>query len=150
MSLRFWRRRIEQQREVELDNAAFRRWLRAGRPPFVWFLEQDAETQEQLALLGDAQERDRCVGIGYAVRNPEAAAVGLSAGGERDDEASMVARLAAEALAKMRQQTAARAASAPVSMAGVVGHAQAAAATRKAAEHASRSWLGEPPDEVRA
>ena len=37
----------------DLTNDAYRRWLRAHRPPFQWFMEQTEQTQEGLASLGD-------------------------------------------------------------------------------------------------
>jgi|SRR5688572_1613859 len=41
------------QRQVDLVAGAYRRWLRAQRPPFEWFMVQDEDSQEWMAMLGD-------------------------------------------------------------------------------------------------
>lgn len=65
--------------EVDLTNEAFARWLRAGRPPMPLFLSMTEGQQEALAAIGDAQEQDRAIAIGYAVQNPAAAEAGTRA-----------------------------------------------------------------------
>jgi hypothetical protein len=83
------------QRQPDLTNAGYERWLRAQRPPFDWFLRLSELEQEQLAMLGDAHVQDIAVAIGYTVRDPEAADAGMSAmQGDADGEATLAARLA--------------------------------------------------------
>lgn len=79
---------------VTLSNDAYARWLRAQRPPLQWFLGLDAETQEQLAILGDARMEDLCIAIGYAVQDPRLAEAGLDAEGNPDSEEELVKRIA--------------------------------------------------------
>lgn len=88
--------------DPELTDESFTRWLRAGRPPFTWFLGQSEDNQERMAAMGDAYVQDVCVGIGWAVRDPAAAeaAVG-AAGGDKDAEVSLVQQLASQVLARM-------------------------------------------------
>lgn len=87
---------------VDLTNESYGQWLRAGRPPFEWFLGQDDETREQLAILGDEYARSCIIELGYAMANPVAAeAADLSAAGELEGEAAIVAALARRALGAM-------------------------------------------------
>lgn len=50
--------RRKQPPTVELDADGYRRWIRAGRPPFEWFLSREPVVQETLAAIGD-EERER-------------------------------------------------------------------------------------------
>lgn len=95
-----WKRKV--QTAPDLTNEAYARWLRAGRPPFEWFLGLSIEEQEQLAILGDDHRTDTCIAIGWAVRNPEAAGAGAAAAaGNLDAEIGFVQQLASAALEKM-------------------------------------------------
>ena len=80
-----WATRRKAPVEVQCTQAAFRRWLRAQRPPLTWFLALAEDEQQVLADLGEQQARDLCVGIGYAVRDPKGAEAG-SAGGVDAEE----------------------------------------------------------------
>lgn len=63
----------------ELTNDAFRRWLRAWRPPLEFFLGLSEIEQEQLAMMGDAYSQELLIGVGYAVRDPVVAEAGAQA-----------------------------------------------------------------------
>lgn len=65
-----------QRKTVGLDEAGFERWMRANRPPLPWFLGLQELEQERLAQLGDLHSQDVCLGIGYAVRDPDIAKAG--------------------------------------------------------------------------
>lgn len=87
-----------------VTNEAYRRWLRAWRPPFAWFLGLPDADQEQLAILGDERSQDLAVAVGYAVADPSLADAGLAAAaGDAAGEEQLALRLAAglaERLAK--------------------------------------------------
>lgn len=99
--MRLWPRKTP---VVDLTNDAYARWLRAQRPPLTWFLARTEDEQEAMAAMGDQHLQDLCIGIGYAVRDPQAAesAVGMAAGSQ-DAEVSLVQQLAAKVIAKMVQ-----------------------------------------------
>ena len=81
---------------VSLDNESYSRWIRALRPqPLGWFLSQHDTDQETMACIGDEYQEDFAIGLGYAIRDPDAAAAGL---GQEDAEEAVLARLGAELL----------------------------------------------------
>ncbi|HXI82128.1 MAG TPA: hypothetical protein VNM34_15075 [Verrucomicrobiae bacterium] len=115
-----------------VTNASHRRWLRAGRPPWLWFHALPAVEQEQLALIGDDHARDLALAAGWAVRDPEAAEAAVAAeGGDASAEESMARRIAGEFAAKLLARREGRAA-APT-MAGVGARRVAAAAAPRPA-----------------
>lgn len=69
----------EPAKEVELDAARYTRWLRACRPPLPWFLALSEAEQETLAGLAEAWQQDILIAAGWAIRDPEAAALGVRA-----------------------------------------------------------------------
>lgn len=80
---------------LALSNEGYRRWLRAQRPPMVWFLGLSEIEQEQLALLGDEHAQDLAIAMGYAIQDPQAADAGVSAaGGDLAAEETLARRLA--------------------------------------------------------
>lgn len=79
-----------------MDTDAYRRWIRAYRPPFEWFAGLLPAQQEALAVCGDEHDADRAIAIGYAVQDPQAAEASVDG-----DEATLVARLAATAVQRM-------------------------------------------------
>ena len=84
-----------------LDVASYSRWLRAQRPPFVWFLERSESEQESLAIIGDDYTREVSSGIGYAVDDPELFGAVDDAAEDPDCEEVLVQRLADAAKARM-------------------------------------------------
>ncbi len=107
----FFRRRPK----PPLTADAYRRWLRAQRPPLLDFLHLSDVEQEALALLGDEYAQDAIVAIGYALADPRAADAGLDAQRETGDgEESLARRLAADlASSILRRRGAAQEPAAP-------------------------------------
>ena len=62
---------------IEATEEAYRLWLEAGRPDFLWFLSQPPMVQERLAEIGCEYTQNVCVAVGLAVKNPDAAQAGL-------------------------------------------------------------------------
>jgi len=87
---------------VDLTNEAFGQWIRAQRPPFLWFMAQTREDREAMAMLGDEYAVSMAVQIGYAVANPEAAdATQEATAGNVEGEAALVEMLARRAVQKI-------------------------------------------------
>lgn len=84
-------------REVDLNAAAWSRWLRAGRPADLrWFLALGEPEQEALAGLGESWAEDLALGLAWAIKDPEAAEIGSrAAGGDPDAESALLARATA-------------------------------------------------------
>ena len=83
----------------ELSNAAFARWLRARCPqPMVEFLTLGEDEQETLAGIGDDYEEDRAIALGYAIADPDAAAIGADGDVEPEDVEALRSELAAAAV----------------------------------------------------
>lgn len=142
---------FHRRRELELDEAAFTRWLRALRPPFTWFLAQPPDTQEALARLGDEWMQGHALDVGYAVQNPAVAEAGLHA---VDDPAAEETLARALALG-VAQRIAGKGPESPVAapepppaptLAGVGKRRQAAAERRQQAKDRGRRFLGRQPD----
>lgn len=139
--------------EVDLTGDAFDRWLRAQRPPWLWFLAQDAEVQESLALKGDDHAADLALAIGYAVKDPELAEAGMAAAEDPDAEVVLAQRIAADAI---RRRLEGGSASAPVASAplpdqpitlGGFGQRRAQLAReRHKAKTEGATFLGRKPD----
>ena len=129
----------------ELTEAAYLRWLRARRPPFELSLSLEVEEQEVLANLGDMYERDRCVGIGAAVRDPEGASLGArAAAGDEAAEESLLDRLAR--VAAQRNAPPQPAPSDPLSMGGITARRAQRQHEKLVKKDAGRSFMGRPPD----
>lgn len=126
----------------EVTNAAYGRWLRAQRPPWLWFLGLSELEQEQVALLGDLHSRDLALAIGYAVRDPQLAEAGsAAAGGDVSGEETLARQVAGNLVRRILARDSGRAAAPKATMAGF-GERSAAAA--KAARNGGRSFLGRP------
>lgn len=93
--------------EIELTSEGYRRWLRAQRPPFTWFLALPEDQQEALAAVGDEQTQEFLLGMAATILRPEAAAAALSGqqvmtqAGPTDQEAELVAATAAAAARRL-------------------------------------------------
>lgn len=139
----------------EVSNDSYRRWLRAQRPPWLWFLEISELEQEQLAILGDEHLGDVAVAIGVASRDPDAAGDGIAATGTGEGalqaEESLLHRVAAAMVAKITAQRATAPRPAPVAeqpstMSGIAGRRVAAEKARHDARNGGRRFLGRAPD----
>lgn len=98
-------RRSKPENEVTLTSDAYRRWLRAHRPPLTWFLKQTVVEQETMALLGDECSKDIALAVGFAVADPAAAQAGI--GAEQGDLASeevLAQRIASGLIGKLMQR----------------------------------------------
>lgn len=87
---------------TSLTSDAYRRWLRAQRPPFVMFLGLSEDEQEHLAQLGEEHALDVIEGFAAAMSNPSAL-VSASAAAEvagsavpTEQEVDLVTRVATE------------------------------------------------------
>lgn len=133
-----WWRAPKPEVELDLDERAYRAWLRAASPDIWWFLSLSPEEQEALATLGDQHRADTAVAIGAAVASPEGAAaaaqtIGQPGGGELE-------RLKAAAVRAAR-------AAAPT-MGGITKRRQDAELGRQRAKNSGRSLMGMAPREV--
>lgn len=87
---------------VDLTNEAYGQWIRAQRPPFLWFMAQTREDREAMALIGDGLTKDFATAIGYAVAYPEAADAGRRAlEGDVDAEVELVEMIAQRTMQKI-------------------------------------------------
>ena len=76
---------------VDVTNDAFRRWLRAHRPPLLWFLGLSEDEQETLALIGDEHAQQTAIDFGYAIADPQLAEAGIGAAeGDGDAEEALL------------------------------------------------------------
>lgn len=134
----------DQQPQVEVTEESYLRWLRARQPPFEFFLGLAPEEQEILARIGDMYERDRCVGVGRAVRDPDTSALASrAAAGDKAAEESLLQRVARAAAQQEPQQ---RRGPAPLTMGGISERARLRAIAAHEARARSRSMLGRRPD----
>jgi len=118
-----------------VTSAAYVRWLRAMRPPWLWFLRLSEMEQEHIASLGDAYAQE-CIEVGQGVAEDAAKA-------QRDDMDTLgkVAAAFAEKVAGgARKAPVARSLDPALTMAGL-GQRREAAATRE-----QPSFLGRQPD----
>lgn len=84
------------RRKPPLTTDAYRRWLRAQRPPLTEFLRLSDVEQEALAMLGDEYMQDVALALGAVVANPQAARDGVHAArGDATAEESLVRQIAA-------------------------------------------------------
>lgn len=154
MALMFWRTKAKPEKKIiDLDEAAFSRWIRAQRPPWEWFLTQSMEIQEALAQIGDEHSRDLCLGIGWSIRNPDDAALGADAlNGNIEAEEALAAKAAANAVSEILQRTAqpvARSAGPrPLSMSGFGQRVAKKVVERQSKAREGKSLFGRLPDPV--
>ena len=133
---------------------AFARWIRAKSPqPLAFFLSLDEEEQETLALVGDAYMEDLCLGIGFAVKDPDGAKAGLDAmraPNSPEAEGDILLKMAQASARKATADLPSEAVAYPnLTMGGTSDRRieRVAATQRKADE--SRSFLGRKPDAVK-
>lgn len=142
--------------DVSLNEAAYHRWLRAHSPqPLSFFLSLADDVQETLAGFGEDYDQDGYVALAWAIRNPEAAALG-AIGDDEDElgiEESLVQRMAstiaagAQAVQDAPGSTQVR--TAPT-MGGITERRAAGALEAKRAQGRGRRLMGREPDEVTA
>ena len=131
---------------LDLDEAAFERWLRAHRPPFEWFLGLPGPEQEALAQLGDAYAADVMIATGYAIRDPDAANAGLTAETDVDAEAALVQKIAAAAVQKMvKAEPEKTPEPEALTMGGVIERRKQAEKAREEKRNQSKVFLGRRP-----
>ena len=127
-------------REVECTVEAYRRWLRACRPPLPWFLSLAELEQQALAQIGDAYSTDLALAQGEGVR----AALGRAATEKPDTieaEAQALEALGEEVASRLRAR-APRKPAAPATMAGFGDRRAAAEAANTPPPAPPRSFLG--------
>jgi len=137
--------------EAELTNVSYQRWLRAHRPqPLSFFLALDEAEQATLAQLGDDYVEDCCIALGYAIHNPDAAAMGLTGeAGEEALEEALAARLGADLVSGAARPPGSPQVKRPLSMGGVTERrAQRSLRDRKARDE-GRRFLGRRPDPIK-
>lgn len=139
----------------EVSNDSYRRWLRAQRPPWLWFLGLSELEQEQLAILGDEHLGDVATAIGVALHGPgapdEAATAAGNGEGALQAEESLLRQVAAAMVSKITAQRAAAPRPAPVAeqpstMSGIAGRRVAAEKARHDARNGGRRLFGRAPD----
>jgi hypothetical protein len=132
-----------------VTNDAYARWLRAWRPPWVWFLRLPEEEQETLAVIGDEHSQDLAVATALALKQPEAAVAGLTTSPEALEE-SLARQLAAGLAGKIvqaRQTPGYRPEKRePVSMGGVGDRRAERHTERQEAKDSARRLFGRAPD----
>lgn len=137
-----------------VTNDSYRRWLRAQRPPWGWFLRLAEVEQEQLAIIGDEQLQDLAVAIGYAVADPRAADAGIAASaGDTEAEESLAKQVAAGLIQRILARPAPRAAavaSPGESLGGFGDRRQNRLREAVEAKTAGRKFFGRAPDGVTA
>jgi hypothetical protein len=106
---------------VTVTNESFRRWLRAYRPPWAWFLGLSELEQEQLAMIGDEHSQDVLLALGHAIADPSLAEAGVAASrGDARGEEALVRRIAESFATAIAARTPAPAAPAKApTMAGI-------------------------------
>ena len=141
--------------ELELNEDAFDRWIRAQRPPFELFLTWPEEVQEALAQRGDAYVEDIATLYGYAVLDPERTRLGLAAEeGDEDVEAELTllnAKTLAAAMSRVAQNAPqAPAPASPLSFGGIGKRRQERQETRQIAKEDEGfvpTLFGKKPDQ---
>ncbi len=99
--------RMRAPKTAKLTNETYGRWLRAGSPPFDWFMQLGELEQEQLACIGDEYVQDCCVALGYAINDPQAASAGVqSERGEAEGDIVLASKLAENLVRKLTRQSA--------------------------------------------
>lgn len=133
----WWRAQPEETPlELDLDERAYRAWLRAASPDIWWFLALSPEEQEALATLGDQHRADTAVAIGAAVHSPHGAAEAAQTIGQPGGD---LERLKAAAVRAFR---------AAPTMGGITKRREGAELDRRRAKNSGRSLMGMAPKEV--
>lgn len=133
-----------------LTNDAFARWLRARSPqPLAFFLSLDELEQETLAGLGDDYAEDLAIATAYAIRDPDAAAIGVGRDDDSDDaiEADLAARVGAAIIGAHGPAQATPARTAPT-MGGVSQRRAQREHGDRVAKDEGRRLFGRAPDPV--
>jgi hypothetical protein len=137
--------------ELDVSDASYQRWLRACRPqPPIPFFELDEAQQEALAQHGDDYTHDVLIAQAYALRNPDAAAMGR-AGGDTDAEEVLLKQLADRTLngppaGGAEMPPGSPPAAPPLSMGGVSRRRVERILKDRAAVDQGRRLMGRPPD----
>ena len=140
--------------EVELTTEAYGWWLRAQRPPLIWFLGQSKADQENMAEMGQEYTEDICVALGYAIANPRAAEAGLDGDTNPEAEEQLVRQLVtgfAEAIQGREVAPQSMPEPEPLSMGGVGKRRQESAQAvqdEKVKETQAKRLFGRAPDPV--
>lgn len=128
-----------------VTNESFSRWIRAGRPPWVWFLERSDDQQEMLAIIGDEYMQDVVLGIGLAVKNPEATEAGMMIEDDEEADETIARKVAAGLVTKILSG---RQAPSGPSMGGRGLRQEQREYDRRLKENNGRKLFGRPPDSV--
>jgi len=136
----FWRKR---QPEVELNEAAYERWLRAQRPDMRWFLAQSEADQEAMAAIGDLYQTDLHLAAAKAIRDPQTVELGMkAAAGDQEAELSLLQKVAGAVAARASSQPE------PLSFAGISERRAESERRREERRNAGYSFLGRQPRTV--
>ena len=135
------------KKTADISEDEYRRWLRAQRPKWDWFFRRSEMEQEGMARLGDDYTQDFCVGIGYAVKDPEIADAGRDAATNPESESILAQRIAADMIAaKMAgDRPGPIADEAPLTMGGF-GARKIRTEIRERTENGVTTFLGREPD----
>lgn len=133
------------KKTADISEDAYRRWLRAQRPQWNWFFRRSEMEQEGMARLGDDYIQDCCVGIGYAVKDPEIADAGRDAATNPESEAILAQRIAAEMIQRKMAGDQPVAIAEPVTMGGF-GARKIRTEIRERTENGVTTFLGREPD----
>ena len=125
----------DEQEYPEVTNEAYARWLRAQRPPWLWFLDRSVLEQEQLACLGDTYI-DGCL------------AAGAEAGTAAEDEESKVMQLAERVLQGPQMRPQQPAEPVELSMGGVTERREKHAQGQQDGKDGKGKLFGREPGEV--
>ena len=124
----FWRHKLP-----EVTNEAYSRWLRAQRPPWLWFLGRTVLEQEQLAILGDAYI-EGCI------------AAGADIGAELETEETRLRQLIVNTVQGRQNGPGSPPPSAPLSMGGVTKRQEERDQEAQAAKDKGKRFFGREPD----
>lgn len=145
---------IFRRRKLSVEPRTYENWLRAGRPPFEWFIQQESLVQDALAAIGDAVEADRWDALAAVASEPAAFQAGREAEADPGLSAALsAARALAEGIEKgirpgqhTEQHTAPTGTAGVRSMAGAIRRRAERENARQAQKDAARSLGGRAPD----
>ncbi len=139
----------EAQPNSPLTPESFERWVRAKCPPFEWFMDQPEDSQEVMAEIGDAYEKDLIVAQAMAIagHRPVAAAPAES------PEVALVQQLVQQTIAKLGGQASSRPSPLPAApvqptMSGITSRRQERKDQAQAIADSQRRILGRRPDSL--